>query len=148
MAPTQRLSERLAIVATIDPDAYGAGTEVSDIIDMKDWKRVIFVFLLGTLVSTNTTICKIQSGDATLSDAADLSGKTATTLTEAGADSDKQVIIEVTSEEVEASGDRYIRASMVLGTAGADCGMVALGEPAHYLNVTGQDLSTVDEIVA
>lgn len=145
----QRISERLAIVGTIDPDAYGTGAQNSDIIDMKFWRRVVFIVMAGDLGSSATLDFKVQSGDSTLSDAADLTGKSITQLTQAGTDSDKQVIVEVTAEEVAEAGDRYIRGTMTIGTASSDCGVIVLGEPAHYTkDVTANDLSTVDEIVA
>lgn len=150
MGQTSRIYERMAVVATVDPDAYGTGEQNSDVIDMKYWRRVIFIVMAGTLGSSATLDVVIEgdtdSGMATA--LADITGKTITQLTEAGTDSDKQAIIEVTAEEVAAQGLRYIRAECTLGAATSDYGLIALGEPAHgSLDVRAQDLSTVDELV-
>lgn len=144
-----RLSERLAVVATIDPDAYTADTYTTDIIDMKLHKRVMFVVAVGTMATNATLDFKVQEGAAAnLSDAADLSGKAITQLTEAGSDSDKQVIVEVTSEEVAAAGGRYIRGSMTVATAACDAGVIAIAGDTHYQPASEHDLASVDEIVA
>lgn len=150
MGLSSRMYERMAVVATVDPDAYGTGEQNSDVIDMLYWRRVIFVVLAGTLGSSATLDVQIEgdtdSGMATA--LADITGKAITQLTEAGTDSDKQAIIEVTAEEVAAQGKRYIRAECTLGTATSDYGLIALGEPAHgSIDVGAQDLATVDEKV-
>ena len=54
------LSERLAVVATIDPDAYGPGAQSSDTIDMQYFDRVMFVVLAGDLGASATLDFKVQ----------------------------------------------------------------------------------------
>lgn len=149
MGQMSRISERLAVVGTIDPDAYGTGAQNTDVIDMRYWRRVLFVVMAGELGSSATLDFAVN-GD-TASDglfATAITGKAITQLTQAGTDADKQVLLEVTAEEVAAQGLRYIRGTATLGTATSDYGVAVLAEPAHgSLDVRTQDLATVDEIV-
>jgi hypothetical protein len=148
--PTEgRLSEALALVATIDPDAYGTGTQNTDVIDMKYHRRVIFVVMAGTLGSSAVLNFAVKADTASNgSFTTTLSGKSITPLTDAGTDSDKQAIVEVTAEEVAAEGFRYLRGLATLTIATSDYGAVALASHARYSPASEFDLSTVDEIVA
>lgn len=144
-----RLSERLAVVAAIDPDAYGTGAQESDIIDMSLHRRVLFFVMAGTLGTSATLDFKVEaSANANMSGAADMTGKAITQLTQAGTDSDKQAIVEVTAAEVLDAGARYIRGVMTIGTAGSDAGVLAVAGDTRYQPASEYDLASVDEIVA
>lgn len=142
-----RLTERLAVVATIDPDAYGTGAQTSDVIDMTNHRRVIFVVMAGALGSSATLDFEVR-GDAASNGSftTPITGKSITQLTEAGTDSNKQAIVEVTSEEVAAQGLRYVRGLATLGAATSDYGVVAIAGDSRYQ--PADDLASVDEIVA
>ena len=96
-----QMSERLAVVACIDPDAYTTGTTASDTIDMKNRGRVMFIVQAGTLGSSATLDFKLQGCATSGGTYADISGKAVTQLTEAGTDSDKQAIVEISAEELK-----------------------------------------------
>jgi len=150
MALGIRLSEQLALCATIDPDAYAAATIVTDEIDMAKFSRVLFIILAGTPGTAATLTCTLKGGASSNagSHSTTVTGKVTTALTQAGTDADKQVLLEVTAEEVAAQSLRYIELSCVLAVEAWDFGVVALGVPADYSNATSLDLATVDEIVA
>ena len=142
------LSEKLAVVATIDPDAYGTGTQGSDYVDMTKFNRVLFVVQAGTLGSSATLDFKIQ--EATSSAGAgvvDLAGKAVTQLTDASTDSDKQAIVEVCANELSA-GFTHVRGVMTIATATSDAGAIALAGVPRYHPASDNDLASVDEIVA
>jgi hypothetical protein len=142
------LVERLAIVATIDPDAYGTGDQTSDVIDMRNFRQIMVAALGGTLGTAATLDCKVYGDTASNgSFATQITGKEITQLTETGTDSDKQGVINVTAEEVAAQGYRYVRVTAALAAATSDYGVVVLGELAHYSDASAFDLSTVDSIV-
>lgn len=144
-----RLSERLAVVATVDPDAYGTGGQNCDVIDMKLHQRVIFIVMLGDFVSTGKADFAVYGDTASNGSFATLiTGKSITQLTQAGTDDNKQVVVEVTAEEVAAQGFRYIRGTLTLTVAGADAGVVALAGDDRYQPASDNDLASVDEIVA
>jgi len=146
-----RLSQELAVVACIDPDAYTTGTENSDIIDMRYHRRVMFIVQAGTLGSTATVNFAVYGDSAAaMSGEVALTGKAITQLTEAGTDSDKQAIVEVTAEEVASQivGGRYIRGKLIVLLATSDAGVIALADHSRYAPASDYDLASVDEIVA
>ena len=145
----ERLSEGLAVVSCIDPDAYTAAAYNGDVIDMQKYKRVMFIVQAGAL-GTSATLDWVLKGDTASggSYSTTITGKSITQLTEAGTDSDKQVIVEVTAEEVAAQGFRYIRETLTVGTATSDAGSVAVGFGMRYSPASEFDLASVDEIVA
>lgn len=146
---TERLSEKLAIVATIDPDVLTATTHDSDEVDMTKFRRVIFIIAAGTLGACATFDAKLRGG-ASGSATNDISGKAITQLTKAGCDDDKQAIIEITSEELQAVDPSYTHVScrITVGAASCDGGMIALAGDARHGPAVGDDLASVDEIVA
>ncbi|MGL4553970.1 MAG: hypothetical protein ACRC33_22650 [Gemmataceae bacterium] len=141
-----RLSELAAVVAAVDPDAYTAAAYDTDVIDMSRFERVVFIVMAGDLGSSATLDFKVQGG-ATSAPSTDLTGKSITQLTQAGSDSDKQAVLEVSGEDLvsQDQGFRYIKGVMTVGTATSDCGVVALGM-AKNLPSTDFDLASVDEI--
>lgn len=143
-----KLSERLAVVACIDPDAYGTGTQTSDWIDLTKFGRVLFIVMAGTMVSNCTLDFQVhEATDSSGTGAQAISGKAITQLTEAGTDSDKQAVVEVQSIELS-SGFTHVAGKLILGTAGSDSGVIALAGDARYLPASDYDLATVDEIVS
>lgn len=145
----QQLSESLAVVDCIDPDAYGTGAVNGDVIDMKHHRRVLFVVMAGDLGSSATLDFAVNGDTASNgSFATAITGKAITQLTQAGTDSDKQALVEVTAEQVAAQGLRYIRGTMTVGAATSDCGVVTLADFSRYSPASEYDLSSVDEIVA
>lgn len=143
----ERLTEALALVACIDPDAYTTGTQGSDSVDMKLHRRAEFIVMAGDLGSSATLDFKLQ-GSADDSTWVDISGKSITQLTQAGTDSNKQAEVEITAEEAGALGYRYIRGVMTVGVATSDAGVVALADFSRYGPASENDLASVDEIVA
>lgn len=143
-----RLSEALAVVACIDPDAYTTGTQDSDIIDMSKHARVIFIVMAGVLGSSATIDFAVWgSAASTMTSQAALTGKSITQLTDASTDDDKQAIVEVTAEEVKAQGYRYIQGTLTVAVATSDAGVIALADHSRYHPASELDLASVDEIV-
>lgn len=149
MSYTQRMSEKILVVGVIDPDAYtqSATTYKTGAIDMSLHRRVLFVVQVGEMAATSTVDFAVYGDTASNgSFATKLTGKEITRLTQAGTDSDKQALVEVTAEEVFAQGKRYIRGDLLVGTAASDAAVIALAMHSRYQ--PGADLSSVDEIVA
>ena len=146
----EQLSEQLSVIATIDPDAYTAAAYDTDEIDMSNFRRVLFIVAVGTMASTSTVDFLVYGGATTNagSHSTAVTGKAITQLTEAGTDSDKQVLVEVTAEECAAQGLYFIEGTLTVGTASSDAAVIVLGEYAHYSHGSDHDLATVDEIVA
>lgn len=150
----RKLSEMLALVSAIDPDAYATGTQTSDQIDMQEHREVIFILQVGTISVGSTIDFRIyEAPDGNKS----TTGGTYVLLKEATAldadDDDKQVIINIRADDLS-SGYRWIKAEVVLGgTADSvDMSAVAFADRNRFsdavVSTSKGDLSTVDEIVA
>lgn len=145
------LSDQLAVVACIDPDAYATGTQASDAIDMSLHREVMFIVQVGTL-GTSATVdfkameCATSGGTYTL-----IANKAITQLTDAGTDDDKQAIVVVKASDLGA-GMRYLKGSLRIGAAASDAGVVALAGHTRWSDAVKTtsygDLASVDEIVA
>lgn len=142
-------SELAAVVACIDPDAYTAAAYTSDYVDMQDFQQVMAVLQVGTMATNSTVDFKlVQATDSSGTGVKDISGKAATQLTEAGSDSDKQVILQARGDELDvAGGFRYVAAIMTVATAASDAGAVLLGFGPQHGPASDYDLASVDEIV-
>lgn len=148
-------SEKLAIVATIDPANYSSGTNLSDAIDMQYHDQVTFILLGGKFDNgkDGTIDLKIKESDASGGTYHKISGKSITQFTEHGsAHENSQAVINVHASELTA-GHRYLKASMIIGgTDAVPAGVVALATNSRFTDAvtstTFGDLSTVVEIVA
>jgi len=138
----ERLSEQLAVVATIDPDAYGTTTLTTDVFDMSVHHEAMFVIMVGT--NGGTVDFEVQESTAT---GAGTNTTTAVaSITQlASADDDVQVVVTVRGEDM-ADGYRYLRGILTLSAA-TDSGVVALADRARYKAASAGDLASVDEIV-
>lgn len=143
---TERLSEGLAIIATIDPASHSTAQN-SDGIDMRLFRRVIFVVAAGA-IGANTITAVIKGGTDNSTFATTLTGKTFSSGVFSGSvDNNTQGIIEVTAEECAAQDVRYIRMEATPSGA-AIFGVVALAGVARYEPASDYDLASVAEIVA
>lgn len=140
------LSENLAIVATVDPDAYTTGDQTTDVVDMSTHDRVLFIVMAGALGSSATLNFKVYGDTASGgSFATQITGKEITPLTQAGTDSDKQAIVEVSGAEAQAQGFRYLRGTLTVGVATSDAGVIAVAD-GRYAPV--DSLASLDQVVA
>lgn len=138
--------ENFAVVATIDPDAYGTGEQLSDAVDMRNQESIVGIVLLGEITATGTIDAKFVSSATSGGTYTDVTGKAATQLTAAGTDSDKQVLINLRAEQL-AEGHRFVKLSVTAGTAGADYAAAVLGFNVRYGPDATSDLASVDELV-
>jgi len=142
-------SAQAAIVGAIDPDVTTASTVTTGWIDASEFKAFMGVVMAGTLGTSATVDAKFeQATDSSGTGAKDVSGTDITQLTQAGTDSDKQAVINVTQEDLDiANSFTHIRLSVTVGTATSDAGALVLGFYPSYGPASDNDASTVDEIV-
>lgn len=140
-----RFSEQWAISGTIDPDAYASGTYSTDVIDLEDVHEVVFIVQVGTMAATSTVdfIAREMTASGTGTTTVAGGAGSITQLTQAGTDSDKQVIVQVRADTVS---NRWIKGVMTVGTAASDAGVLVLTR-RRYSPASDHDLATVDEIV-
>lgn len=142
-------SERVAVVATIDPASLTANTYVSDWVDMSKFESVLAVLSIGAMTTNGTVDAKLrQAKDSSGGSAKDITGKAITQLTEAGEDDNKQVELQVRSDELDvAGGFSYVALSVTTATAASLGSAVLLGFHPSYGPASDNDLASVDEIV-
>ena len=140
-----KLSEKLAVVATIDPDAYVSGVITTDWVDMDNFYDVLFIALLGTGVTTGSFNLLIQEARlANGSGSQSISGKAITTLTTG--DNDSQALVHVRAADLS-QGYSFVRGQSLLSGAGADFAVIAIaGRPRHH-PASNFDLASVAEII-
>ena len=140
-------SEVAAVVATIDPDAYTTGEELSDAIDMSKIDQLLAVIMAGILGASATLDAKLTQATTSGGTYKDITGKAITQLVKA-TDDDKQALINCRADELDIDNDyRWVKLSMTIGTATSDCGALVLGLGERYGPAADGDLASVDEIV-
>lgn len=150
MNATLLASDRAAVVGVIDPDATGASTVTTGWIAARDFHSFLAIVMAGTLGSSATLDAKLeQATSAAGAGAKDITGKAITQLTQAGTDSDKQALINLSPNEMDVTnGFTHFRLSITVGTATSDAGGIVIGLDPRYGPASLADLASVDEIVA
>ena len=139
-------SDQVAVCATIDPDANAIGTVYSDAIDSAAFDTTCWALMCGTLGSSATIDFKLQSSATSGGSYADISGKAATQITQAGTDqSDTQAVINCRAAE---SDNRFIRAALITGGATSDTAVIGLGLQPRHGPASDADLASVGELVS
>lgn len=141
---------RIAIVGTVDPGALTATTHTTDIIDMQKHLEVGFIILLGTLGSSATVDFTVSaSANSNMSSSAVLTSRTITQLTQAGTDSNKQVIVWVRGIEIATINPqyRYIQGTLTVGTATSGAGVVVISTGQRSGASVDHNLASVDQVV-
>ncbi len=152
-------SETVAVLATIDPDAYAHGAQNSDFLDLGLFDRVMGVLMLGDVPTTTSVNFKLQQATtAAGAGVKDITGKAITQiLSSSPATSDKQAIINCRADELDiANSFRFVRAVATTADTNSpadspvntsDYGAVLLGFGARYEPASDSDLASVVEIV-
>jgi hypothetical protein len=142
-------SDRVAVVANIDPDVYTAGAYNSGWVDMAKFGAIMAIVQAGTLGASATLDAKLeQATSAAGAGAKDITGKAITQLTQAGTDSDKQAIINLFADELDINNAfTHARLTITVGTATSDAGGIVLGLDPRKDVASTSDAATVDEIV-
>lgn len=145
--PQSRPHERILLLSSIDPDNQSAGTVTGDYVKADDFLQYLAVFNAGVLTTNNTTdfsVVQAQDGSGTNAKAL----KAATQLTQAGTDSDKQVVISFDATELDlANGFYWVAVRAVTATAAGYVCANLFGIDPIYGYDAALDLASVDEIV-
>jgi len=141
MAFCERLSEQLAVVATIDPVAALTAATPTDIFSMQLHRRALFILQTGATVGTGI-LCNIQEGV----DAA-MTATTAAILTLAATACNavaSQYLFEVSAEAM-ADGYTYLRGTFD-PTGATVLSVVVLADVERYHPGSDRDLASVVSI--
>lgn len=139
----EKITERMALVATIDPASLAAQAHNTDVVDMKHVRRLVFHIITGTL-GANATVDFDINGDTASNGAfaTKITGKSIAQVVKASGDN-VQVSIEVSAEEVAAQGFRYVRGTLTIGAAASIVGVVGLADFLRYSSGSENDLASV-----
>ena len=150
MPYTEKLSEELTLVATIDPAPLaGAATIYSDVVNMAYHRRALVVLLSGPATTTKMvatagtlTIFECTAAGTLASTAL----KTVTvTRAQTTAAMGQQKVTEVRDTElgtVHAAYTQYFKCKLVAGTNAANFGLVVLADNSRYSDAVTNDLAT------
>ena len=150
LVPNCKPSEVIALVGTIDPDAYTANTYTGDPVDMSDWHAALGVLMIGTLGSGASVSMKWEQATTSGGTYKDVTGAATSTITDDSPDtqSDQQVKLDLRADDLDAAnGYRYARLSVTVADATSDVAAVAFGVYPKVGIASASDLASVDEIV-
>ena len=145
MAFCERLSEQLAVVATIDPADISGAAQDSDIFSMQLHRRALFILSTGATVNAPGILVQIREGlDAamTATTAAILSAAATAVVA-----TDSQFLFEVSSEAMQA-GYTYLSGRVDAGAGATLASMVVLADVERYHPASDRDLASVVSIQA
>lgn len=142
-------SEQVAVVGNIDPASYAVSTVTSGWIAAKNFHEFLAVVQAGVLGAAATLDAKLQqASDSAGTGAKDITGKAITQFTKAGADDNKQALINLRPGELDkANGFTHFRLSMTVGVAASAAAGTVLGAGPRTGPAQDNDAATVDEIV-
>jgi hypothetical protein len=149
-----KLSEELAILSTIDPAVQSAATHATDVIDLAQFPRTLWLLLTGAYAAAGATAnLQIYANTAnSASGGTAIVGKTFTAATFSGsaAGTNAQGAISLLASEAEAAlaGARYAYGVLTVATDTVAAAVAVLGGTARYAPVDGYDLASVKEIIA
>ncbi len=145
MAFCERLSEQLAVVATIDPADISGAAVNADVFSMAMHRRALFILSTGATVNAPGILVNIREG----LDAA-CTATTAVILTRAAtacAAVASQYLFEVSGEAM-AAGYTYLRGEFDPGNGATLISCVVLADVDRYHPASDRDLASVAAIQA
>lgn len=142
-----KISEALALVATIDPQTLANTETFTDVVDMGANTQAIAILLTGNMAA-ETIDFKAYSCDSDGNNAAAITGRAATQLAAHASNNDaKQVVINLRDTDLLASGKQHVKFGFVTGGAsGGPVAVTVLAAPRQGL-ASASDLASVVEIV-
>lgn len=147
----ERLSEQLAIVATIDPtQATATGTAATDIFDMSVHHEAMFIIKFNAVTPNGATIdFEVQEGTGTTAGTFNTVTAVAAAVQGTGANADDdQWVITVRGEDMT-DGYRYLRGFVTLGgtVTTVEYDVTVLADRARFKPASDNDLASVTQIV-
>ena len=142
MAFNERLTEQLAVVATIDPVAAATAAAATDIFSMSLHRRALFILQTGATVGTGI-LCNIQEGPVVgMTGSAAILTLAATACTAVAS----QYLFEVSGEAMGLNM-QYLRGTFD-PTGASIYAVVVLADVERYHPASDRDLATVVSIQA
>jgi hypothetical protein len=141
MTYCERLSEQLAIVATIDPVALVGTTTTSDVFIMTNHRRALFILQTGAAFASATVLIQENNLAAFAGTTATLLTGLTTTVTDAAS----QYLYEVSAAALD-HGYQWLRCHIQGANITDPISMVVLADVDRYKPASQYDLASVDVI--
>ena len=141
---TARISDYVAVIATLDPQTITSGPTYSGVVDMSLWTHVRATLMLGDMAS--------ETCDFAVYTCADSSGNTPVSLkactqlaASATTHDNKQLIIDLLPDELNAvlEATRYIKFGVTVGGSGGPAAILVEGIPRHSGGITSNNATVV-----
>lgn len=148
MNPNVKLSEKIAILATLDPASVAAGTVTTGYVPLANVGMLSALIQTGTLGASATVDAKLmQATDSSGANAKVITGKAIAQIVKASGDN-KQAIVEVRPEELDVNnGFGFVALSVTVGTAASQVGAALIGSSTRYLPASQFNQAGVVQIV-
>jgi hypothetical protein len=148
MNPNIKLSEVIAVMATLDPASVAASTVVTAWVPMANVAKLTALIQTGVLGASATVDAKLrQATDAAGTGAKDVTGKAITQIVKASGDA-KQAMIEMRAEDLDVNnGFGFAALSVTVGTAASQLSAALIGSGARYLPASTLNQAGVAQIV-
>lgn len=130
-----KISEGLAVLASIDPASIAASTVTSAWVPVTNFLSLLLVVQTGVLGTAATVDAKIQQAtDVSGTGAKDLSpGKSITQIVKATGDN-KQALLDFRAQDLDAAnGFNYVRVSLTVGAAASIVGALLYGGSPRFM---------------
>lgn len=145
MNPNVKAKTKLAIVGTIDPQTVVNSEVFTDVVDMSVLHQAFAIALLGNMAN-ETVDFKAYRCDSDGSNAVALTAATQRAAS-ATANDNIQIAINVRSDDLIASGARYIKFGLVTGNStGGPAAVTVLGVDARFGPASDLNLASVVEL--
>jgi hypothetical protein len=144
-----KLTEKLAVLATLDPASQSAGTVVTSWVKASDFHSIMALIQTGVLGASATVDAKLrQATDSSGTSAKDVANRSITQIVKASGDN-KQALIEMRTDELDsANGFNYVALSVTVGTASSIVGAALIGGNPRNSSCSGLNQAAVAQVVA
>lgn len=134
MNPNIKLTERLAVMATLDPASVAASTVATTWVSMGNIDSLLALINTGVLGASATIDAKLrQATDSSGTGAKDIAGKALAQIVKASGDN-VQATIECRDTDLDVTnGFAYVALSLTVGTAASIVGATLIGGNPIYV---------------
>lgn len=148
MNPNVKLSEKVAVLATLDPASVAASTVVSTWVPMSNIGQLTALLQTGVLGASATVDAKLrQATDNAGTGAKDIAGKAITQIVKATGDN-KQAMIEARAEDLDVTnGFNYVALSVTVGTAASQLSASLIGSNPRFLPASTFNQAGVVQVI-
>jgi hypothetical protein len=148
MNPNVKLTEKVAIMATLDPASVAASTVVSTWVPMTNVQSLLALINTGVLGASATIDAKLrQATDNTGAGAKDITGKAIVQIVKASGDN-KQALIECRADDLDTNSSfTHVALSVTVGTAASIFGATLIGGNARFMPASAFNQAAVVQSV-